>query len=705
MAIILATVVRSLTCGPCPTGLAATTATAALAVAAIAFGIVRRCNHLNGFAFGLGLFDDIVFNDILIGLIHRIAHQPSMARNHRRMFRHKAGGGLELFNRVVGADQRWIGLDPHAHPITGLDQRDMFALLVEEEVHNPDRCLQQHLFRAFARALFFQRAQNLQRHAVIRPDQPSAMAMRARLGGAFQHPRTQTLAAHLHQAKARDATHLNPRAVGFQLVLQALFDGRVVATLFHVDKVDDDQTRKVTQTQLAGHLIGGLKVGLERGVLNRPFFRGATRVHVDRNQRFGHADHDIAARFQLNRRVEHAAKVAFHLIAGEQRGRVGIADHLTGMAGHDHPHEGFGGAISCLTLDQHFLDLFGVKIADRAFDEVTLFIDRRGRDGFQRQLADLFPQAHQIFVVALNLGLGALGPRRADDQASTFRNLDLARDFFQLLTVCGLGDLAADTATAGGVGHENAITACQRQIGGQRRTLVAALFFHHLHQHDLAHLDDFLDLVAPRPRTAGLADFFGHILFGNGFDVVIGVRGMVDRVIGVVVTMALVSLIAPARFGFGGLIGIRLGVRLGFGQIDHIHRGNLARGHFVAGRGAFGLRAGLWPPARTRPAVFFLFLRAVIGALFLDQRLTVGDRDLIVIGVNLGKGQEPVAIATVIDKGRLQGRLHAGDLGQIDVSCKLALVQGFKVEFFNLVSVDHNHAGFFRMCGIDEHFL
>ena len=64
-----------------------------------------------------------------------------------------------------------------------------------------------------------------------------------------------------------------------------------------------------------------------------------------------------------------------------------------------------------------------------------------------------------------------------------------------------------------------------------------------------------------------------------------------------------------------------------------------------------------------------------------------------------------MTIATVIDKGRLQGRLHAGDLGQIDVSCKLALVQGFKVEFFNLVSVDHNHAGFFRMCGIDEHFL
>ena len=625
------------------------------------------------------------------------------------MFRDKTRRSLELFNRVIGADQRRISLDPHAHPITGLDQRDMLALLVEQEVHNPDRRLQQHLFRPLAGSLFFQRAQNLQGHAVIRPDQPGAVAMWARLGGAFQHPRAQALAAHLHQAKARDAAHLNPRAVGFQLVLQTLFDSRVVATLFHVDKVDDDQAREVTQTQLAGHLIGGLKVGLQRGVLDGPLFRGAARVHVDGDQGFGHTDHDIAARFQLHRRVEHAAKVAFHLIAGKQRGRVGIADNLPGMAGHDHPHKVFGGAIACLALNQHFLDLFGVKIADRALDEVALFIDRRGRDGFQSQLADLFPQAHQVFVIALDLGLGALGPRRADDQASAFRHFDLACDFFQLLTVSGLGDLAADAAAARGVGHQDAIATGQRQISGQRRALVAALFFHHLHQHDLAHLDDFLDLVAPRAWAPGLADFFGHILFGDGFDVVIGVRGMVDGVIGVVVTMAVsmavVTLIAPARFGFGGLIGIRLGAGLGFGQIDHIHRGNLARGHFVAGRGAFGLRAGLWPPARTRPAVFFLFLRAVVSALFFDQRLTVGDRDLIVIGVNLGKGQEPVAIATVVHEGRLQGRLHAGDLGQVDVSCKLTLVQGFKVEFFNLVSVDHNHAGFFRMCGIDEHFL
>jgi hypothetical protein len=68
----------------------------------------------------------------------------------------------------------------------------------------------------------------------------------------------------------------------------------------------------------------------------------------------------------------------------------------------------------------------------------------RRRDRLQRQVADLFPQPHQIFVVALDLGLGALGACGADDQAGTFRHLHLAGDFLQLLAVGRIGDLAAE---------------------------------------------------------------------------------------------------------------------------------------------------------------------------------------------------------------------------------------------------------------------
>jgi hypothetical protein len=140
-------------------------------------------------------------------------------------FRHHAQRGLELFDGIVGRDQHRVGFDPHRHAIARLDQGDMFALVVDQVVDDADRRFQQHLFRPLAGALFLKRAQDLQRHAVIGPDQAGAVAMRARLGGRFQHARAQALAAHLHQAKARDAADLNAGAVGLQLVLQALFDG------------------------------------------------------------------------------------------------------------------------------------------------------------------------------------------------------------------------------------------------------------------------------------------------------------------------------------------------------------------------------------------------------------------------------------------------------------------------------------------------
>src|ERR1700742_1420134 len=57
-------------------------------------------------------------------------------------------------------------------------------------------------------------------------------------------------------------------------------------------------------------------------------------------------------------------------------------------------------------------------------------------------------------------------------------------------------------------------------------------------------------------------------------------------------------------------------------------------------------------------AVFGFFLglarRAFVG---FDQRLTVGDRNLVVVGVDFAESQEAVAIAAIFDEGGLQRRL------------------------------------------------
>ena len=53
-------------------------------------------------------------------------------------------------------------------------------------------------------------------------------------------------------------------------------------------------------------------------------------------------------------------------------------------------------------------------------------------------------------------------------------------------------------------------------------------------------------------------------------------------------------------------------------------------------------------------AVVGIGVGGALGALFLgDQRLPVGDRDLVVVGMDFRKRQEAVAVAAVIDEGCL----------------------------------------------------
>ena len=105
-------------------------------------------------------------------------------------------------------------------------------------------------------------------------------------------------------------------------------------------------------------------------------------------------------------------------------------------------------------------------------------------------------------------------------------------------------------------------------------------------------------------------------------------------------------------------------------------------------------------------AVFALFLGLAMGALFrLDQRLSVGDRDLIIVGMNFAEGEEAVAVAAIFDEGRLQRRLYARDLGEVDIAAQLLALGGLEIKFFDAIAADHNDPGLFRVGGIDQHLV
>jgi hypothetical protein len=84
---------------------------------------------------------------------------------------------------------------------------------------------------------------------------------------------------------------------------------------------------------------------------------------------------------------------------------------------------------------------------------------------------------------------------------------------------------------------------------------------------------------------------------------------------------------------------------------------------------------GAWPAMAAAPAlaVRLILVLAVGARLLFEQRLPVGDRDLVIVGVDFGESEEPVAVAAVVDEGCLQRRFDARDLRQIDVAAQRLL--------------------------------
>ncbi len=72
--------------------------------------------------------------------------------------------------------------------------------------------------------------------------------------------------------------------------------------------------------------------------------------------------------------------------------------------------------------------------------------------------------------------------------------------------------------------------------------------------------------------------------------------------------------------------------------------------------------------------------------MLLQQRLTVGEGDLVVVGMDFGEGEEAVPVAAIVDEGGLQGRFDPGYLGKVDVSSELLAVCRLEIELLNPVA-------------------
>ena len=98
-----------------------------------------------------------------------------------------------------------------------------------------------------------------------------------------------------------------------------------------------------------------------------------------------------------------------------------------------------------------------------------------------------------------------------------------------------------------------------------------------------------------------------------------------------------------ALIGLGGLRGIQRGILDDF-ALDPF-----------AMAAAAGIAVARAAAVAVGGAVLALFLGLAMGAFVgLDQRLAIGDRNLIIVRMDFAEGQKAVAVAAIFDEGRLQ---------------------------------------------------
>jgi hypothetical protein len=105
-------------------------------------------------------------------------------------------------------------------------------------------------------------------------------------------------------------------------------------------------------------------------------------------------------------------------------------------------------------------------------------------------------------------------------------------------------------------------------------------------------------------------------------------------------------------------------------------------------------------------AVLALFLGLAMGLfLGLDQCLPVGDRDLVVVGMDFAEGEEAVAVAAIFNESGLERGFDPCDLGEVDIPAQLLALRGLEIKLFDAIAADHDDPGLFRVGGIDQHLV
>src|SRR6266581_3266840 len=384
----------------------------------------------------------------------RLRHHPELIQAHHRVVADlelEASLLFELTKEVrllLHEVERHLGVEPHGE----------LALLV-----------------LGARPL--ERALHAANHHLRAEHAAGAMARRTLTSHRLPQRRAHPLAGHLDEAQLRHRERPRTGAVAAEVRAQLLEHLVAVAARLHVDEVDHDDAADVPQAQLPRHLARRFDVRLEDGALGVLLAGVPPSVHVDRRERLGRLDDQVATGRELYPRLEEVHDFRFDIVYVEQR-RFGLVQlHPLDEVGLDLLEILHDLVVQHLRVDEQRVDLVREQVADDTAGQARLALQQR-RGAHRAGLPlDLFPDAVQVVDLALATLLGEVLGHGADDPAARAGVLgdELRDQVAQLGPLLAVLDLPGH-ADLGGERHVYEEPTCERDLRGDARSLGADRF-------------------------------------------------------------------------------------------------------------------------------------------------------------------------------------------------------------------------------------
>lgn len=259
---------------------------------------------------------------------------------------------------------------------------------------------------------------------------------------------------NLKKEEMRDEEKMDEGEVIIKELINIILEREIVEILLNVDEVKEDKERKVEKEKMERKLLGWLKIGMKRGVINRMLEGREERIEVDGKKGLSMVDDEVEERFESKMRKKNKVKMRLKEVESEDRNMIEVRMEEIRMDRNENKNEIIGIEIEVIEGKEYLSDVIVVNIKDREIDEDELLIEERGRCRLKSKSEKVLKKENKILIVEIELRIGEVWEWSEKDKKNEMRKLELIKDIFKEIEVMRIGDIERNEEKERGVGNK-----------------------------------------------------------------------------------------------------------------------------------------------------------------------------------------------------------------------------------------------------------